>query len=118
MTRQGWRIRCAGRPAFRAALLMLVLGHPPVMALQDPTRPADFRSAPAAVAAQTTFKLASIMIGNHRRTAVINGEPRREGQRFHGVRLQRIHPDRVEILDQGRVRVIRLEALPQVRGAQ
>lgn len=111
------RTRSAGCTSAIAAFL-LALGQPPAMALQDPTRPPDFRTAPADVATQQTFSLASIMIGKHRRTAVINGEPRREGQRFDGVRLQRIYPDRVEILDQGRMRVIRLEALPQVRGTQ
>jgi MSHA biogenesis protein MshK len=98
--------------------LLITLAVTPVSAFDDPTRPPDFRSAPADVAPQVELSVGSILVGEFRRTAVINGEPRREGQQFEGVRVQRIHPDRVEILEQGRVRVLHLEALPQVRATQ
>ena len=100
-----------------AALLLLPAGAA-LAALQDPTRPPDFRPTTTQASPQKALSVASILIGEHRRTAVINGQPRREGDRFEGVRVQRIYPDRVEILEQGRVRVLRLEALPQVRGTQ
>jgi len=43
---------------------------------------------------------------------------RREGQTFEGVRVKRIRPDRVELVGQGRERVLRFEFLPQVRSSQ
>ncbi|MGM0769342.1 MAG: hypothetical protein ACQEV6_15080 [Pseudomonadota bacterium] len=111
--------RGAGPLAGSAAIaLLLVFGASPVIALQDPTRPPDFHSAPAQAAPQKALTVGSILIGEQRRTAVINGELRSEGQRFDGVRVQRIYPDRVQVLDQGQVRILRLEALPQVRGTQ
>ncbi|TGN38608.1 hypothetical protein E5Q11_15410 [Marinobacter confluentis] len=89
-----------------------------VHALQDPTRPNGFRVPQAEPAQQRSFDLASIIIGTDRRIAVIDGQARREGQTFDGVRLRRIHPDRVELVDQGRVRILRLDTLPQVRSSQ
>ena len=97
-------------------MLVLCSGH--AVALEDPTRPNGFAaSAPQSEPARE-FSLASIFIGNDRRLAVIDGEARREGQAFEGVRIRRIYPDRVELVDQGRVRVLRLEPLPQVRSSQ
>lgn len=99
-------------------LLLLALSGP-AWGLNDPTRPPDFRTAPSApVAEQRRYDLASIVIGPERRVAVIDGVARREGERFDDVRLSRIHPDRVEILDAGRLRVLKLKGLPRVRVAQ
>ena len=98
------------------ALLALVSLN--ASALQDPTRPDGFGEVFQAPAPQREFVLASIFIGNDRRVAVIDGVVRREGQSFEGVRLRRIHQDRIELVDQGRVRVLRLETLPQVRSSQ
>lgn len=99
-------------------IAMLALASSNVLALQDPTRPSGFGATPQAQAPQKEFTLASIFIGNDRRVAVIDGVARREGQTFDGFRVKRIHPDRVELVDQGRVRVLRLEPLPQVRSSQ
>ncbi|MCL7945995.1 hypothetical protein [Marinobacter sp. ATCH36] len=99
-------------------ITMLALASSNTLALQDPTRPDGFGAAPQAQVAQKEFTLASIFIGNDRKVAVIDGEARREGQMVEGVRVKRIHPDRVELVDQGRVRVLRLEPLPQVRTSQ
>lgn len=108
-----------GNGAIAKLLLVLNLAAvSPAWALEDPTRPADFQAAKQAAAPQRSFSLDSIVLGRDRGVAVIDGEPRTEGQRFEGVRLLRIYPDRVELLDQGRVRVLRLEALPQVRNSQ
>jgi len=87
-------------------------------ALQDPTRPNGFQAPQAEPSQQRTFNLASIIIEADRKIAVIDGRARREGQAFEGVRLQRIYPDRVELVEQGRVRILRLDTLPQVRSPQ
>lgn len=87
-------------------------------ALNDPTRPPDFRTAPSAPAVQQRqYDLASIVIGPERRVAVIDGVARQEGERFGDARVRRIHPDRVDILDAGQARVLRLQKLPRVRVA-
>ncbi|MBL3558359.1 MULTISPECIES: hypothetical protein [Marinobacter] len=99
-------------------IALLALASSNASALQDPTRPDGFGASPQAQVPQREFMLASIFIGNDRRVAVIDGVVRREGQTFEGVRVRRIHPDRVELVDQGRVRVLRLEPLPQVRSSQ
>jgi MSHA biogenesis protein MshK len=99
-------------------LLALVLLPAETHALQDPTRPNGFRAPQAESAQQRSFDLASIIIGADRKIAVINGQARRVGQTFEGVRLRQIYPDRVELVDQGRVRILRLDTLPQVRSSQ
>ncbi|MCR8916410.1 hypothetical protein FDP08_19925 [Marinobacter panjinensis] len=99
-------------------LTVLALAFSNALALQDPTRPDGFGASPRAQVPQKEFTLASVFIGNDRRVAVIDGVARREGQTFEGVRVRRIHLDRVELVDQGRVRVLRLEPLPQVRSSQ
>ncbi|HEY9118739.1 MAG TPA: hypothetical protein VIN33_03225 [Marinobacter sp.] len=99
-------------------ITLLALASSNAAALQDPTRPDGFGASPQVQMAQKEFMLASIFIGNDRRVAVIDGVVRREGQTFEGVRIRRIHQDRVELVDQGRVRVLRLEPLPQVRSSQ
>ncbi|MEP1213274.1 MAG: hypothetical protein ABJM11_11065 [Marinobacter sp.] len=99
-------------------IALLALASSNLAALQDPTRPDGFGASPQAQMPQREFMLASIFIGNDRRVAVIDGVVRREGQAFEGVRVRRIHTDRVELVDQGRVRVLRLDPLPQVRSSQ
>ena len=101
---------------FILALSLLFSGA--AKALQDPTRPNGFRAPQAGPAQARVFDLASIIIGADRKVAVIDGQARREGQVFEGVRLRRIYPDRVELVDQGRVRILRLDTLPQVRSSQ
>ncbi|WP_225314475.1 hypothetical protein [Marinobacter halotolerans] len=109
-----FRLSLAWMPLVTALLLVSAQSH----ALQDPTRPSGFRSAPAEPTPARAFDLASIIIGADRKVAVINGRPRQEGQTFEGVRLRRIYPDRVELIDQGRVRILKLDTLPQVRSSQ
>jgi MSHA biogenesis protein MshK len=99
-------------------VFVLVLFPMQAQALQDPTRPNGFRAPAVEQAQQRSFDLASIIIGADRKIAVIDGQARREGQNFNGVRLRRIYPDRVELVDQGRVRILRLDTLPQVRSSQ
>jgi len=98
--------------------IVLALTASTALALQDPTRPDGFDATPQAQVSQKELTLGSIFIGNGRRVAVIDGVARQEGQVFEGVRLQRIHPDRVKLVDQERVRVLGFEPLPQVRSSQ
>lgn len=90
----------------------------PASALQDPTRPPGFDDRPAKAIPKTDLALQSILVGAERRVAVINGEPRAEGQAFDGVKVRRIHRDRVEVMERGRVRTLYLDKLPQVRRTQ
>ncbi len=106
---------CAGRLCFVVAMTLIPAA---AQALQDPTRPNGFQAPAAKPAQQRSFDLASIIIGAERKIAVIDGQARREGQAFEGVRVRGIYPDRVELIDQGRVRILRLDTLPQVRSSQ
>jgi MSHA biogenesis protein MshK len=99
-------------------MVVMTLIPAAAQALQDPTRPNGFQAPEAQPAQQRSFDLASIIIGAGRKIAVIDGQPRREGQTFDGVHIRRIYPDRVELIDQGRVRIIKLGTLPQVRNSQ
>lgn len=98
--------------------IMVSLSAPSAVALQDPTRPPASRSAPAEVAPVTEYRLASIIISPRRRVAIVDGVPRQEGETFENVRLRRIFPDRVELVVDGQVRILRLAAPPQVRSIQ
>jgi len=99
-------------------ITLLALGSGYAIALQDPTRPDSFTAGAPQAQPAREFSLASIFIGKDRRVAVIDGQARTEGQEFDGIRIRRIYPDRVELIDQGRVRTLRLEPLPQVRSSQ
>ena len=101
-----------------ATLVFLIAISANAQALQDPTRPNGFQAPQVEAKPERSFSLTSIILGPARKVAVIDGQARREGQTFEGVRLRRIHPDRVELIDQGRVRILRLETLPQVRSSQ
>lgn len=87
----------------------------PVPALEDPTRPDSYRARTAAPAQQQALALESIMVGPRKRVAVIDGVARREGERFDGLQLLRVYPDRVTVRDQGRTRVLHWTMPPRVR---
>lgn len=108
-----------GASVFVTVLSMaLFAGVSPVFALQDPTRPPDNRIVSPDARPVTPLELQSILVGEARRVAVINGLARSEGQGFDGIRVLRIHDNRVDIVDHGRARVLYLDQLPQVRGTQ
>lgn len=88
----------------------------PVLALEDPTRPSGF-NAPTAEAPkpQANFSLDSIMIGDGKRLAVINGQMVREGQSLEQARVVKVTPDRVVLSVNGQQRVLRWNTAPQVR---
>lgn len=110
------RLKSVGLMA--ALLTTLWVYSSPALALKDPTRPPGFGGAPAQALPKTSLDLQSILVGNGRKVAVINGEPRAEGQSFGKIRVRRILRDRVEVLDHGRLRTLYLEQLPQVRRTQ
>ena len=86
--------------------------------LQDPTRPPDARAPAAQTAPLRSLELGSILLSAGRRVAVIDGVALTEGDTHDGIRVRRIYRDKVEILDQGRSRVLYPQALPQVRRSQ
>lgn len=102
-----------------ASICSLLLLTASASALEDPTRPPG--ASDAAMGKSTPsrqFTLSSVMIGPERRAAVIDGEPRGVGDVFEGVRVRAIGPDGVELVENGEIRVLRLEALPGVRSVQ
>lgn len=96
-------------------MTLLLAGPVNADALQDPTRPPGQQAAPPTAVATKSFTLSSILYGQDRRVAVIDGVPRSEGDTFNGVRLRRIYPGRVELVVNGQVRVVRLSAPPVIR---
>ncbi|MDR9424120.1 MAG: hypothetical protein RI567_02415 [Marinobacter sp.] len=87
-------------------------------ALQDPTRPPDARAPDKQTAPVRNLELGSILLGSERRIAIIEGVALQEGESHNGILVQRIYRDKVEIMDQGRFRVLYPETLPQVRRSQ
>ncbi|MCG7201399.1 hypothetical protein MD273_16805 [Marinobacter pelagius] len=98
--------------------IITLLGSMPVVALQDPTRPPGLHDAAVRSLPLRSLSLDSIVYGEDRKVAVIEGEALREGQGANGIRVRKIHQDRVEVLDRGRPRILYLDKLPQVRGTQ
>ena len=110
-----WVIRNGSGAGLILAMLLL---SGEAIALKDPTRPNGFSAPLAKPTPDRAFSLVSIIIGAERKIAVIDGKARREGQQFDGVRLKRIYPDRVELVDQGEIHILKLDTLPQVRSTQ
>jgi len=100
-----------------AVALMMTSGAS-AWALQDPTRPPDARAPDKQTAPVRNLELGSILLGSERRIAIIEGVAMQEGESHNGIQVQRIYRDRVEIMDQGRFRVLYPENLPQVRRSQ
>lgn len=86
-----------------AAALIAIGLLPPVAALarvtaDDPTRPlvpAGQPDLPAAAARRPTLE--SVLIGEHRRVAVIDGQRLAEGESSAGLKVWRILPEGVEV---------------------
>jgi len=98
--------------------MVLAFGCNSAWSLQDPTRPPDARAPSAQSAPERNLELGSILLSAGRRVAVIEGVALKEGDSYDGIRVRRIYRDKVEILDQGRARVLYPQALPQVRRSQ
>jgi MSHA biogenesis protein MshK len=97
-------------------LLLIVPAQ--VVALDDPTRPPGTGSSSQEQRPLPNLSLESILISTNRRVAVINGQALVEGQTVDGVRVRQIHRDRVEVTASGKVKVLHLNKLPQIRGFQ
>jgi MSHA biogenesis protein MshK len=82
--------------------------------LRDPLRPytPGPASAPNATA-ERGLELTAVVIGSERRIAVINGELRREGDRFDGVTLVRIERGAVHLQRSGEDWTLRLAGRTQ-----
>lgn len=66
--------------------------------LQDPTRPAQFRTASIAVKdSRKEPQLSSILNSDGRRVAMINNRPMLEGSAYNGIRVARIMRQSVDI---------------------
>ncbi|HTN34556.1 MAG TPA: hypothetical protein VL091_11175 [Marinobacter sp.] len=107
-------------PALLSRLLcgLLLAVVTQAIALEDPTRPPGAGSILSQERPLPSLSLESILISANRRVAVINGHASVEGQVIDGVRIRKIFSDRVEVIYDGRVRVLHLNKLPQVRGPQ
>ena len=88
------------------------------LAVQDPTRPPDARAPEKEVAPPREITLGSILLAGDRRVAVIEGAALEEGDSHDGIRVHRIHRNKVEVTDRGQYRVLYPETLPQVRKSQ
>ena len=103
---------------FGLAMVLALLASAGAHALQDPTRPPDARPASVQNEAPRDIELGSILLGSQRRVAVINGVALREGDDHDGIRVRRIHRDKVDVTDRGQPRVLYPPTLPQVRITQ
>ena len=77
--------------------LGLLLALPVMADSDDPMRPPQARQA-TTPAAQQSWDLSSVLIGERRRLAVINDQMVKVGDRVGGARVQRIEADRVILL--------------------
>lgn len=101
-----------------AVICSLVLSVPAALALNDPTRPPGSHGPAADRQPARQFTLSSVVIGDHRRLAVIDGQPRRVGEVFEGVRVRSISATGVELVVNGDVRILKLQAPPGIRSVQ
>ena len=94
------------------SLWLLVLGAPIAaeeLPLRDPLRP--YTSGPASApdaTAERGLELTAVVVGSERRIAVINGELRREGDRFDGITIVRIERGAVHLQRAGENWTLRL----------
>lgn len=101
-----------------AVICSLVLSVPAARALEDPTRPPGSGVPAADQQPAKRFTLSSVVIGSQRRLAVIDGQPRRVGDVFDGVRVRSISTTGVELVVNGDVRLLQLQAPPGIRSVQ
>jgi hypothetical protein len=85
--------------------------------LQDPMRPAVRAPGGAAGTAATRLRLEGIVIAASRRLALIDGEFLEEGQRIHGVSIERIDRESVTVRRNGQTVVLRPESVAAMPAA-
>ena len=83
--------------------------------LPDPTKPPSATQARSTVSPASRFSLDSILVGDERRRAVINGRTLSQGSRLGGARVLRIGVDRVLIETGGEQYTLELESAPSIR---
>ncbi|GAA5316488.1 MAG: hypothetical protein AseanaTS_16920 [Candidatus Pelagadaptatus aseana] len=99
-------IRCVSTSVL-ALLLATLSSNLLAESLQDPTRPL-FQLAGAPDQSEQGLKLESILVAGKRKVAVINGQPVTEAQSVNGARIEKIFPDRVIVLHQGKTKSLSL----------
>lgn len=89
-------------------LLILVLATPAAAGV-DPTRPpVATPSASKPAPARKALSLSAILWASDRHLAVINGMPRAVGERFDGMVLEHVTPERALVRDRWGVRTLHL----------
>lgn len=83
------------------------------LAITDPTRPEQYRAAPARV----SYHLESILFSNSRRVAIINGKVLAEGESIGGATVTAIAKDSVRLQRSGRIIRLSLQH-PNIRRDQ
>jgi MSHA biogenesis protein MshK len=71
-----------------------------LLAVTDPTRPSSYRSVENK---KTQFVLESILIGEQRKVAVINGKALLEGEKIAGAKVIKINKENVRIVKNGKM---------------
>lgn len=103
------------RIPWQRMMVLALLASPTAHGLQDPTRPPGSMAQAVSVTPARDLNVGSILLGAQRRVAVIDGVALQEGDSHDGIRVRRIHKDRVEVTDRGQPRVLYPEPLPKVR---
>ena len=83
--------------------------------LPDPTKPPSTSVGQATASPASRFRLDSILVGDKRRRAVINGRTLAQGGRLGEARVIRIGVDRVLIEVGGESYTLELESAPSIR---
>lgn len=98
--------------ALLALALLVIVKAVPAAELADPTRPTYVQSDDAAQAenVRKKYRLSSILVGEQRKLAVINGQRVREGDRVGNAKVTRISRSSVTLLIQDAAVSIALSA--------
>ena len=81
--------------------------------MPDPTRPADFvASQVAAEGEQSSLRVQSLLLGKHRRLAVINGQSYSVGDSVGGAKITAINKTGVTVVRQGEKIQLSLQRAP------
>ena len=83
-----------------AILITTLLFVSTAFALSDPTRPSGFRAAPAK---EQALQLETILIGEQRKIAVINGKALTEGERIGEATVVQINKHKVQVKKAGKM---------------
>lgn len=83
--------------------------------LPDPTRPSSASTETGTVSPVRRFRLDSVLVGNQRRRAVINGAVLATGDQISGATLVRIGVDHVLIEVDGQHYTLELDSAPSIR---